>query len=270
MKILFRYCAVAVWCVFCGCGVSYAQQQIRIISEVRGLELEGSLEVELISTGDQSETGDHVDIAFHGVDKRRLSWHVGKDSTLRLSLRTGAFERQRYARVKVYCTDLRRIVSHGVKVEMDPESIISSPELTVYSSGGVNDINLNVATNSLMVTAIGDSHVELKGTAPYAYFVSKMGGIIDGKALESMDVTVSMVGGGEVIARPSDLLDANVSSGGTVYYFGTPFIKSKKSLGGKIIQVNDDSSSVEDVFEEVAPVSDEAVVVDELSEEDPL
>lgn len=100
-------------------------------------------------------------------------------------------------------------------------------------------INLNVDVKYLTVKAVSGGIIKLKGTAQNQTVEVTTGGVYEAFDLISEQIAVTAASGGNVQVNASEVLDAKVRFGGTIYYKGTPeVLKTKKIIGGTIKEAN--------------------------------
>ena len=105
-------------------------------------------------------------------------------------------------------------------------------------------INLKVDVKYLTVKSVSGGIIKLNGTAQNQTVEVTTGGVYEAFDLESEKIAVTAASGGNVEVNATEVLDAKVRFGGTIYYIGTPdVLKTKKIIGGTIKQVNDNSNN---------------------------
>lgn len=261
MKILVR-CLVVFMLLFCATGATFAQQQIRMMESFSAIDLDGRMVVELVPTRD-AQGRSYVEVAFHGLDKRNLSWGV-RDSVLQMSL-GAVFSPGGYARVRVYYGELNSIVaSRGTTVTTLPDSVLVVEDLDIACSGKGSEVTLALQGNAVACRASSGGRVVLRGESVYSNFKTSTGGVVDAVQMSCMDLMAKVGMWSEVSAAVTDLVDARVSMWSTLYYLGEPYLKTKTSMGGKVVEVEPYDTA------EAAPEEDSAVVVEEEFEADPL
>ena len=87
----------------------------------------------------------------------------------------------------------------------------------------------------LTVKTVSGGIIEVNGTVQNQTIDANTGGIYEGFDLESTQATATSSAGAVVEVLVSEMLDAKVNFGGTIYYKGNPEeLKTKKVIGGKI------------------------------------
>ncbi len=89
----------------------------------------------------------------------------------------------------------------------------------------------------LMVTDGG--RIEVRGDFPAQPSVAasvSSGGMIDMRALAASQISASIAQGGRILARPLRAMNASVSNGGLVTYWGDPDLVSSVRDGGGVVK----------------------------------
>ncbi len=116
--------------------------------------------------------------------------------------------------------------------------IIKQQHIEVRAQEGAK-IDLDINTKYLMVKSVSGGFIYLKGITENQTIEATTGGIYSGFELQSKQAIVLSSSGGNVEVKISELLDANVRFGGTIFYKGTPeILKTKITIGGTIKDKN--------------------------------
>lgn len=100
-------------------------------------------------------------------------------------------------------------------------------------------IDLDINTKYLVVKSVSGGLIYLSGETENQTIESTTGGIYSGFELQSKQAIVMSSSGANVEVKASDLLDASVRFGGSIFYKGTPeILKTKITIGGTIIDKN--------------------------------
>jgi hypothetical protein len=100
-------------------------------------------------------------------------------------------------------------------------------------------IDLDINTKYLVVKSVSGGLVYLSGETENQTIEATTGGIYSGFDLQSKQAIVMSSSGATVEVKTSDLLDASVRFGGSIFYKGTPeILKTKITIGGTIIDKN--------------------------------
>jgi len=114
------------------------------------------------------------------------------------------------------------------------EEKVQQQHLEVKVQEGAH-INLPVEIKYLTVKTISGGVVDLFGSAQNQTVDANTGGLYHGYDLVTKQTTTTSASGAVVKVNVTEMLDAKVNLGGTVYYTGNPEeLKTKKVMGGKI------------------------------------
>ncbi len=111
---------------------------------------------------------------------------------------------------------------------------IDQVSLTVKAQEGAY-IHVPIDVKYLTVKAVSGGSIKLKGRAINQDVLVTTGGVYDAYELTTEYADVTAASGANIEVNVSNLLDANVRFGGTIFYKGNPEkVNSKKVMGGKI------------------------------------
>ena len=114
------------------------------------------------------------------------------------------------------------------------QMLLKFDKLNLNASSG-SDVKLELETNQLSVGSSSGSDISLKGKATVLQVDASSGSDIKADELESKKCTASVSSGSDIRVNVTDELDANASSGGDIYYSGSPKIKDiNESSGGDV------------------------------------
>jgi hypothetical protein len=118
------------------------------------------------------------------------------------------------------------------------QELIKQQHLEVRAQEGAK-IKLEIETEYLSVKSVSGGIISLNGVTESQTVEANTGGIYSGYGLQSKRATVTSSSGANVEVIASELLDANVRFGGSIYYKGTPeVLKTKVMIGGTIKDKN--------------------------------
>jgi len=118
--------------------------------------------------------------------------------------------------------------NHILKFKSDEISLRSIEGAEIELKTDIKDVNCKIATGG---------NIELKGKSENLKVSINTGGSFDGIKLKSKYGEVSIATGGSAKVNISDILDASVTMGGSIYYYGnTKTVNESISLGGSIVQ----------------------------------
>lgn len=118
------------------------------------------------------------------------------------------------------------------------EETIKQQHLEVRVQEGAR-IQLDIDTKYLVVKSVSGGFIGLIGETENQTIEATTGGFYNGFDLDSKQAIVMSSSGANVEVKASELLDANVRFGGSIYYKGTPeILKTKITIGGTIKDKN--------------------------------
>lgn len=118
------------------------------------------------------------------------------------------------------------------------DETIKQQHLEVKTQEGAN-IKLDIDTKYLIVKSVSGGIISLTGVTENQTVEATTGGIYRAYDLQSKQATVTSASGANVEISASELLDAGVRFGGSVFYKGTPeILKTKITIGGTIKDKN--------------------------------
>ncbi len=113
-------------------------------------------------------------------------------------------------------------------------SVIKSQNLSLKSSSGA-DLKVEVFSQELVIKASSGSDVEVSGKASSLRADASSGSEIDAKELLVINCNAEASSGAEITVNVKEKLDANVSSGADINYYGDPIsVNSNKSHSGSV------------------------------------
>lgn len=100
-------------------------------------------------------------------------------------------------------------------------------------------IKAQVDIKYLVVKAVSGGNIKLSGSTQNQTIEANTGAVYEAYDLESKQTVVVAASGANVKVNTTEVLDAKVLFGGTIYYRGNPeVLKTKKIIGGTIKAVN--------------------------------
>jgi len=118
------------------------------------------------------------------------------------------------------------------------DEAIKQQQLEVKTQEGAK-IKLEIDTKYLTVKSVSGGIISLAGITESQTVEATTGGIYSAYGLQSKKANVTSASGANVEVKASELLDANVRFGGSIYYKGTPeILKTKIMIGGTIKDKN--------------------------------
>lgn len=118
------------------------------------------------------------------------------------------------------------------------DEILKQQHLEVRTQEG-SKIKLDIDTKYLTVKSVTGGIISLSGITESQTVEANTGGIYSAYSLQSKQAIVTSSSGANVEIKASELLDASVRFGGSVFYKGTPeILKTKTIIGGTIKDKN--------------------------------
>lgn len=160
-------------------------------------------------------------------------------SVLKIKMKFGNNFKGKDAHVIVYYTgDLSEIKAQGGS-SITSNKVIEDKDIVLKSSEG-SSIDLKVKTNKLTAKVYTGADIKLSGESENILVTVTSGGEFDGKKLKGKYGEVEISAGGSAKIRVSEILDASVTMGGSIYYYGkTETVNNSISMGGTIEKIED-------------------------------
>ena len=141
-------------------------------------------------------------------------------------------------KIKLFYSDNIDVIDANEGAEIFSDEVIKQQHLEVKVQEGAR-INLSVDTKYLTVKTVSGGIIELTGATKNQTIEATTGGIYEAYNLNSKESFVTAASGANVEIKTSEVLDAKVRFGGTIFYKGTPeVLKTKKIIGGTIKNKN--------------------------------
>lgn len=169
-------------------------------------------------------SGDEIDKLITQVTK----------NTLKIKMNLGSnFKGDDYHVIVYYIEDLQEIKAcEGSSITSN--QTIKGHKLELNSKEGA-EINLKIEVDELTSKSYTGGIIEIEGESKNINVEVYTGGQYDGKNFKSKFADAKVSAGGKLEVNVSDDLEASVSMGGNIYYYGdTQHVNTKISLGGNI------------------------------------
>lgn len=136
--------------------------------------------------------------------------------------------------ITIYANNLLYLeAKQGSEIRVDDEFDFKDNPISLKSdAGGKILVKANVPAITAEITKGGS--IRLSGKTEQFNATVKTGGTIGAVNLKATNVTAKVSFGGEIICNSSKVLDAQITSGGTISYKGKPKVIEKIRLGGTI------------------------------------
>ncbi len=199
----------------------------RIIESFDKLDVFGNIEVEMILSDTES-----IDIFTTNVDPSEVDTEI-KDKLLKIKMKSNLFDDDVKVKVILRYKEIREISSNAA-AEVNVKNIIKGDKLFVTATSG-GRIKLHVELNAIDMKSYQGAHIDISGKTILQESFVNTGGVLSGSDFSSDEVFIKMNTGGKAEIIVNKSLDANVNTGASLNYFGTPEKENiKTNLGGKI------------------------------------
>jgi hypothetical protein len=141
-------------------------------------------------------------------------------------------------KIKLFYADNIDVLDANEGAKIFSNEILKQQHLEVKVQEGAS-INLSVDIKYLTAKTVSGGFIELTGSTKNQTIEATTGGIYEAYDLNSKESFVTAASGARVEVQTSEVLDAKVRFGGTIFYKGTPeVLKTKKIIGGTIKDKN--------------------------------
>lgn len=199
-----------------------------VVGAYHSINLAGAVRVEMVKGEPGTVTFEALteDIDFSGISA------TVKKGVLTIRVDKGAYQNKQYV-IRVPAQIIQSVrVSTGARLKMS-ESLGSDMIDVRVAAGG--DAWMRVAHKIVNATVSKGGHITLIGKADNLNAQITTGGTIGAYHCKANQVVANIKAGGDIFCQPIALLNAKISAGGNIYYFGEPKeIQQKIALGGKL------------------------------------
>lgn len=141
-------------------------------------------------------------------------------------------------KIVLYYSDNIAVLDANEGAKIHSDETIKQQHLEVKVQEGAK-IKVAVDTKHLVVKSVSGGIIRLSGATKNQTVEATTGGIYKSYDLESQQTVVTAASGANVEVKTTEVLDAKVRFGGSIYYKGTPeVLKTKKIIGGVIKDKN--------------------------------
>jgi len=202
-------------------------------------ETRGLREFDKISTYDgvsvQLVPSDKNEVIVSGSSAKEVVTQVS-GSTLKIKMNFGnSFKGEDNHIVIYYSNELKEVKASEGSTITSNHIIKSKDELLIKAIEGA-EIDLKVDVKNVTNRVATGGEIVLNGKNENLTVNIYTGGSFDGRKLKSKYGEVSITTGGKARIYVTDILDASVTMGGNIYYYGgTKTVNESISLGGSIV-----------------------------------
>ena len=213
------------------CSIVFAQEPItKKLGDFNTLKVYNGLTVELVKSSKSKieisgKKADDVSIKnSNGILKIRLKFPEGITSE--------------DVKIKLHYSSVINVLDANEGAKIYSERVIKQQHLEVkVQEGGF--INMPINTKYLVAKSVTGGAISLTGSTQNQTIEATTGGIYEAFDMQSKQAIVTAASGARVEVKISEVLDAKVRFGGTIFYKGTPeVLKTKKIIGGTIKNKN--------------------------------
>jgi len=209
--------------------VVFAQNPIeKSITEFTELKVYDLIEVELIKSNENK-------VLITGKNKDNVVV-INKEGKLKIKMSLEESFDGEDIKVILHYTSLDIIdVNEGAKVTS--KNTFKQSEITLRAQEG-GEIYVNLDVSYAKIKSVTGGYIRISGVAKKQDISILTGGIYRGKALKSEDTDVEVKAAGEAYVTASNLVDARIRAGGSIFIYGNPkTVTESKMLGGQIVNV---------------------------------
>lgn len=229
--------------LFLTSAVALGQEKVEIQAPFSAIDVRGRVAVEIYPLT-EGDTVSHATLELEGIQLKEVKWNV-KKGCLNLDAERGLLEKKGRAKLTIYVSDLNKIFTKGAQIASF--STITSEDLIIETLGGLNQVRLNIEVRNLIVKCTGQSDILLSGRAYGATLQSNIASRIDMLHCVTNNAYCRVGESSEIYIFVIELLDAKVTTLGTLYYMGKPTLKLKSSLWGEVVPLDVQSDANQDV-----------------------
>lgn len=203
------------------------------LTEFDKLIVIGNFPIE-IEFSDRSEA--HIETFSADVNLENLTFsYSGSTLTIRYS---GSFVKDIDLDLVLYYPNLISSIEarRGAEIRINNAGT-SEKDLEFKVDSGGKLLIKKITADSIKARITKGGSIQIDGETKYFEPSVSAGGTIAAANLKATEVTANVVLGGEIICAPSDKLNADVRSGGTISYKGNPVVNQTIKLGGTIEQL---------------------------------
>jgi len=212
-------------------SVLFSQEAIVTkLGDFTGIKVFSGLQVELIKA-------EEAKVVITGSKASQVSLK-NKNGILKFSIRYTDRLKKGDVVIKVYYLNKIDVLDANEGSSIFSNEVINQQHLELKSQEGAR-INVVINVKYLTIKSVSGGFIEVVGTTQNQIIDANTGGFYKAFDLESKQATATASAGGNIDVNVSEILNATVNFGGSIYYKGTPEeLKTKKVVGGTIKQSN--------------------------------
>jgi len=199
----------------------------RVIESFDKLDVYGNIEVEMVLSDTES-----IDIFTTNVDPSEVNTEI-EDKLLKIKMKSNLFDDDVKVQIILKYKEIREITANAA-AEVIVKNVIKGDKLFATATSG-GRIKMQVELNAIDLKSYQGSHIDISGKTILQESFVNTGGVLAGPDFSSDEVFIKMNTGGKAEIIVNKSLEANVNTGASLNYFGTPEKENiKTNLGGKI------------------------------------
>ena len=176
---------------------------------------------------------DKYSVKVSGAYIDKMSTQVS-GNTLKIKMNFGSSFKGEDNHVIVYYDNKLYEIKACEGSSITSNEVIKADNLILSSKEGA-DIDLKIKAKDLTSKSYTGGNINVEGKTKNSFVEVYTGGKFDGIKLEAQYGEVKVNAGGRAEVTVEDVLDASVTMGGNIYYYGkTKSVNQSVSLGGKI------------------------------------
>lgn len=208
-------------------SASAQKKEKRIIESFDKLNVYGNIEVKMVLSDTES-----VDIFTTNVDPSEVETVI-EDKLLKIKMKSNLFDDDVKVKIILRYKEIREITANAA-ADVIVDNVIKGDKLFATATSG-GRIKMKVELNAIDLKSYQGSHIDISGKTILQESFVNTGGVLAGPDFSSDEVFIKMNTGGKAEITVNKSLEANVNTGASLNYFGTPEKENiKTTLGGKI------------------------------------
>ncbi len=213
------------------CSILFAQEPItKNLGDFNTIKIYNGLTVEL-----QKAAKSKIEISGSKSDQVSIK---NSNGILKIRLKFPEGFTAEDVKIKLYYNSNIDVLDANEGAKIISDETINQQHLEVKVQEGAN-IELPIEIKHLVVKAVSGGIIRLTGATQNQTIEATTGAIYNAFDLQSTQTIVTAASGARVEVKTSEVLDAKVRFGGSIFYKGTPeVLKTKKIIGGTIKDKN--------------------------------
>ena len=213
-------------------GLLAGDKETRSLNKFDGVKVSSGISTTMVASSENK-----IDIDAHGIDLDRIKSDVS-NGTLKVTIDQkwwkSLMNRKQKIKVTIYYTEAIEAIGANAGASIECQDVIKNDLLTVDVSSG-SMVDLEIEANELRSDISSGASLYIEGSAHSAWIDIASGSSFKGNDLSVDDASIEASSGSSVKLEVAEELNADVSSGASVRYAGSPTLKNiDKSSGGSV------------------------------------